>query len=271
MGMKTSVVWADGTFASNTAPLMGPLEECARQAAEMGYDAMSLTINRPEELEAARVGRIMKEYGLKVSGLATGRCYTVDGLGLAMADPERRNGAVDRMLAHTELCARLGEAKLIIGAVRGRIQDAGGAEEYTKLFRDSLERLLKRAEPLGVQLALEAISKIDSDAYCLVGETAEFIRSFHTPALRLQLDSIHLHTNGETDFASEIVKAGDLVGQVDISDLNRMLPDGKHFDFTRLMEALKKIDYQDYLVFEYRAAPPENAAGLGLQYIRGLM
>ena len=259
----------------------------------MGYDAMSLTINRPEELEAARVGRIMKEYGLKVSGLATGRCYTVDGLGLAMADPERRNGAVDRMLAHKgarplcyeengavagfdadvfrELCARLGEAKLIIGAVRGRIQDAGGAEEYTKLFRDSLERILKRAEPLGVQLALEAISKIDSDAYCLVGETAEFIRSFHTPALRLQLDSIHLHTNGETDFASEIVKAGDLVGQVDISDLNRMLPDGKHFDFPRLMEALKKIDYQDYLVFEYRAAPPENAAGLGLQYIRSLM
>ena len=25
MGMKTSAVWADGTFESNTAPLMGPL------------------------------------------------------------------------------------------------------------------------------------------------------------------------------------------------------------------------------------------------------
>ena len=37
MGMKTSAVWADGTFESNTAPLMGPLEDCARRAAELGY------------------------------------------------------------------------------------------------------------------------------------------------------------------------------------------------------------------------------------------
>lgn len=41
MGMKTSAVWADGTFESNTAPLMGPLEDCARRAAELGYDALS--------------------------------------------------------------------------------------------------------------------------------------------------------------------------------------------------------------------------------------
>ena len=53
MGMKTSAVWADGTFESNTAPLMGPLEDCARRAAELGYDALSLTVNRPGELDAA--------------------------------------------------------------------------------------------------------------------------------------------------------------------------------------------------------------------------
>ena len=55
MGMKTSAVWADGTFESNTAPLMGPLEDCARWAAELGYDALSLTVNRPGELDAAYV------------------------------------------------------------------------------------------------------------------------------------------------------------------------------------------------------------------------
>ena len=271
MGMKTSVVWADGTFPCNTAPLTGPLEDCARRAAELGYDAMSLTVNRPEELDGDRVGRVMREYGLKVSGLATGRSYTVDGLGLAVADPQKRGRAVERMMAHQELCARLGEARLIIGAVRGHVRDAGGAEEYQKLFRDSMEKLVRRGESLGVQIALEAISKLDSDAYCLVGETAEFIRSFHSPVLRLQLDSIHLHTNGEEEFDREIRKAGDLVGQVDISDLDRMCPDGKHFDFPRLITALKEISFQDYLVFEYRAAPPENGAGAGLAYIRSLM
>ena len=98
MGMKTSAVWADGTFESNTAPLMGPLEDCARRAAELGYDALSLTVNRPGELDAAYVRRVLGEYGLTASGLATGRIYTVDGLGLGLADQERRQAAVDRML-----------------------------------------------------------------------------------------------------------------------------------------------------------------------------
>lgn len=271
MAMKTSVVWADGTFPSNTAPLMGPLKDCARRAAEMGYEAMSLTVNRPGELEAAQVNGIMKEYGLKVSGLATGRAYTVDGLCLGSADEQVRRAAVDRMLAHMDLCDRLGGAKLIIGAIRGWTRDGGGKENYERLFRSSLEQLLERAEPLGVQIVLEAISKIDSDAYCLVGETAELIRSFHSPALALQLDSIHLHTNGETDFDREILRAGDLIGQVDISDVGRLAPDGQHFDFPRLMAALKQTGYQDYLVFEYRSAPPENAAKAGLDYIRSLM
>ena len=271
MGMKTSAVWEDGTFESNTAPLMGPLEDCARRAAELGYDALSLTVNRPGELDAAYVRRVLGEYGLTASGLATGRIYTVDGLGLGLADQERRQAAVDRMLSHAELCAQLGGAKLIVGAIRGWTRDAGGREAYEPLFRSSMESILARAEQLGIQVAFEAISRIDSDAYCSLSETAEFIRSFRSPALRLQVDSIHLHTNGETDFYQGLLKAGDLIGQVDISDVDRMAPDGRHFDFPLLIQALKETGFQDYLVFEFRANPPADAAKAGLDYIRALL
>lgn len=269
--MKTSVVWADGTFASNTAPLMGRLEACASQAAEMGFDGMSLTVNRPEELDPAEVSRVMRDCGLAVSGLATGRIYTVDGLGLAMADRDRRGAAVSRMLRHTELCAELGGAKLIIGAIRGWVRDAGDRQRYEALFRDSLEQILERARSLQVQVVLEAISRMDSDAFCSIAETAEFIRSFHSDFLRLQLDSIHLHTNGETELYDQILKTADLIGQVDISDVGRRAPDGQHFDFPELIRGLKAAGYQDYLVFEYQASPPEGAAKAGLDYIRTLL
>ena len=271
MAMKTSAVWADGTFASSTAPLMGPLEDCARQAADLGYDALSLTVKDPDERDWGQVLRTLRSCGLEASGLATGRVYTVDGFGLGMADAEKRRAAVDRMLAFLPICAELGGAKLIIGAIRGWTRDAGGREAYGPLFRASLEEILNHAEPLGVPVALEAISRMDSDAYCSIAETADFIRSFHSSALRLQLDSIHLHTNGETQFYEEILRAGELIGQVDISDVDRMAPDGNHFDFPKLIQALKEVRYQDYLVFEYRAAPPECAAKAGLDYIRGLL
>ncbi len=269
--MKTSVVWADGTFESNTAPLMGSLEQCAVRAAELGFDGMSLTVNRPEELDPARIHKIMGACGLAVSGLATGRTYTVDGLGLGMAEAERRNAAVDRMLRHTELCAELGGAKLIIGAVRGWIRDAGDRQRYEMLFRDSVETILKRAQALQVKVVLEAISRMDSDACCSIEETAAFIRSFHSDALQLQLDSIHLHTNGETEIYEKILRSADLLGQVDISDVGRKAPDGKHFDFQELLKGLKDARYQDYLVFEYQASPPEGAVKAGLDYIRSLL
>ena len=140
---------------------MGPLEDCARRAAELGYDALSLTVNRPGELDAAYVRRVLGEYGLTASGLAAGRIYTVDGLGLGLADQERRQAAVDRMLSHAELCAQLGGAKLIVGAIRGWTRDAGGREAYEPLFRSSMESILARAEQLGIQVAFEAISRID--------------------------------------------------------------------------------------------------------------
>lgn len=271
MAMKTSVVVADGTFETNTAPLLGDLEDVIRQAGEIGYDAVCLTVNRPEEVEVERIQAACQKYGVAISGLATGRIYTVDGFSLGSADEENRQEAVRRMLGHAEHCRALGGAKLIVGAIRGWTKDAGGRENYEKQFRKSMETLVSRAEELGIQVVLEAISRIDSDAYCSIAETAEYIRSFHSRAIGLQLDSIHLHTNGELDFYDAIVAAGDLIGQVDISDVDRMAPDGKYFDFPLFLKALHEAKYEGYLLSEYRAQPPENAAKVGLEYIRTLM
>ena len=202
MPMKTSVVIADGSFETNTAPLLGSIDEVFSQAAELGYDAVSVTVNRPEDVDVEGILQAMEKYGVAVSGLATGRIYTVDGFTLGSGDETNRMEAVNRMLGHAEICAKLKGAKLIIGAIRGWTKDAGGRENYEKQFRKSMETL---------------------------------------------------------------------VGQVDISDVDRMAPDGKHFDFPLFMKALHEVGYQDYLLSEYRAAPPENAAKVGLDYIKTLM
>jgi len=271
MSMKTSVVIADGTFETNTAPLLGSIDDVFRHASQLGYDAVSVTVNRPEDVDVEALSAASKKYGVAISGLATGRIYTVDGYTLGSGDESNRHEAVRRMLGHAEICAQLGGAKLIIGAIRGWTRDAGGRENYEKQFRKSMETLLTRAEELNIKVLLEAISYIDSDAYCTIPETAQYIRSFHSPALQLQLDSIHIYNNNETNYYDEIIKAGDLVGQVDISDVDRMAPDGKHFDFPLLMKALHEIGYEEYLLSEYRASPPENAAKAGLDYMKTLM
>ena len=268
MSMKTSVVIANGTFPTATAPLLGSVEAVFAQASELGYDAVSVTVNHPDDVDVEAILAAMGQYGVKVSGLATGRICGADGFSISSADEANRTEAVDRMLGHLEICKKV-DAKLIIGTVRGRVAVAGDRNTYEKQFRKSMTVILEKAEQLGVKVMLEAMSELDGDTYQTVAEAGECVRSFHSPALQLQIDTMHIAYNKE-DFASDLRTYGDLLGQVDISDPERMVPGGKLFDFPALIEVLKEVGFEGYLLSEFRAAPPENAAKVGLDYIKSL-
>jgi sugar phosphate isomerase/epimerase len=268
--MRTSVVVADASFQGVTAPLIGSWEEVLRQASEIGFDAVQLTVNRPVDVPVKRLLMGLRQYGLVVSSIATGLGYTLDGLSLGNADEEKRLAAARRMKEHISLAARLGGAKVIIGAIRGRASDSGSLDIFDGQFRKSLDELLFDAEQKCIDLTLEASDRYETDFCISVEETARFIKSYDSPRLRLQLDTMHmLYENQDT--CKEILKYGHLLAQVDISDENRMTPDGKHFNFPLLIEALLQIRYKGFLVFEYRPHPGGNSAKTGFDYICGLL
>lgn len=269
MSMKTSVVVADGTFPTATAPLLGSVEEVFSQAAAIGYDAVSITVNDPKDVDVQAILAAMKTYGVAVSGLATGRICGADGLSISSSDEENRPAAVDRLLGHIDICAKL-NAKLIIGTVRGRVCVAGDRVTYDRQFRKSMETILAYAEKLGVTVMLEAMSELDGDTFQTMAQAGECVRSFQSPALKLQIDTMHLAYNRE-DFYHDIQKYGDLLEQVDISNPDRMVPDDAQFDFPLLFRVLKEVNFNGYLLSEFRAAPPEGAAKVGLDYIKSLL
>ena len=269
MSMRTSVVVADGTFPTATAPLLGPIDVVFRQAAALGYDAVSITVNHPKDVNIDEILSAMETYGVAVSGLATGRIYGADGYSISSSDEENRLEAVERLLGHVDICAKL-NAKLIIGTVRGRVQVADDWNTYDKQFRKSMDVILTHAESKDVKVMLEAMSELDGDTYQTIEQAGDCVRSFHSSALQLQIDTMHLAYNNE-DFYHDILKYGDLLGQVDISNPGRMIPDGTKFDFPLLLKALKEVNFDGYLLSEFRAAPPENAAKVGLEYIKSLM
>ena len=269
MFMKTSVVIADGTFPTATAPLLGSVDEVFSQASKLGYDAVSVTVNHPADVDVETILSAMNCYGVKVSGLATGRICGADGFSISSADEDNRAEAVKRMLGHLDICKKL-DAKLIIGTVRGRVAVAGDRETYEKQFRKSMAAILEKAEQLGVKVMLEAMSELDGDTYQTITEAGQCVRSFNSTALQLQIDTMHIAYNKE-DFVSDIRTYGDLLGQVDISDPDRMIPSENHFNFPALIAVLKEVGFDGYLLSEFRAAPPENAAKVGLDYIKSLM
>lgn len=268
--MKTSVVVADKTFRGNTAPLLGSYEDVTRQAAEIGFDAIQLTVNRPKEVSIAPLLQAAEKHGLAISSIATGLGYSMDGLSLGHPDRANREQAVQRMIEHIQLATELGNPLVIIGAIRGWAKENSSWSEFEEYFTDSVKRLLDEAVKKDITLILEANDHLETDAYLSVAETAAFIQRFQCPNFKLHLDSMHLLYEKQ-DTYQEILNYASLIAQVDISDEDRMAPDGKHFDFPTMIKALKEINYSNYLVFEYRSAPPVGAAKLGFDYIRSLI
>ena len=268
--MKTSVIIADGTFPCATAPLQGPYETIFPMAAEIGYEAVQLTVNRPEDVDAALLRKLMEQTGLRVSGLATGMGYTVDGLCLGAGDENIRRMAVERMKGHIDLARALDDAMVIIGAIRGRFADAGSGELFYQQFHRSMEEVVAYAEQKKIVVILEANDHLETDAYITIRDTARFIRGFHTPFFKLHLDTMHMLYENE-EIEGPILENVDILAQVDISGEDRSCPCEGGYDYPAVIRALKKAGFGGYLAFEYRPEPPENGAKVGYDYIRSLI
>lgn len=268
--MKTSVTVADGTFPTVTACLLGSYEKVAKEAAAIGYDALQITVNRPKEVPLKELLAALKKYKLNVSSIGTGLGNAVDGLSMGSSDEANRAAAVNRMKEHVDLALQLDGARVGIGIMRGFIKDAGSREIYVQQFRKSVSELLAYADEKAIDVIMEANDHTETDMYLAVKETADFVQSFNSERFKLQIDSIHMLKENQ-DVYTEVLRTAPLLAQVDISDENRMAPDGRHFDFPLLIKALKEANYNDYLVFEFRAEPPENAAKVGFDYIMKLL
>ena len=270
--MKNSVVIADGTFKTNTAPLLGSFDAVAAAASDIGFDGLQLTVNKPSEVDLVALERALAKYDLVVSSIATGRGYTVDGLCLASGDLENRMGAVQRMKEHIDLGSRLGGARAVVGAIRGWTREAGSPEAYLSCLRDSLLELADYGEKKNVDIVFEANDHLETDQLLNIEDTAAYLRALGTSRVKLQIDTMHIY-NENDDFYPAILRHGDILAQVDISGPARCTPSAavKDFDYQKLMQALKQIDYQDWCVFEFEAIPNENNAKAGFDYIKGLL
>lgn len=268
--MKLSAIIADGTFPCATAPLQGEYEAVIQQAAKIGFDAVQLTVNRPQDIDPALINRVTAKYGVTVSAIATGMGYTADGLSLGSGDETIRRKAVERMRGHVDLASELGNAMVIIGAIRGRFADAPTRDIYYRQLHKSIREAVDYAEQKGVVIILEASDHFETEAYITIQNTAAYIREINSPSLRLQLDTMHMLYENE-EIHDQILSCADITVQVDISGEDRLCPTQCDYDFPAVISALKESGFQGVLAFEYRPAPPENAAEAGYQYIRRLL
>ncbi len=264
------VAVAESVPAGTPVLFQGEFSKIIPKVAEIGYDAVEVHVQYPDLVNVEEWKRVCEKYQVWVASLASGSAYLAEGISLSHRDPEKRRLAVERMKGHIRLAQKLG-ALATIGVLKGFASECGSWEEFEANYRESLEECVAYAQERGVIIAMECVNHKEGDAFNTIAQCADFVRSFHSDALRIYIDTYHMDLE-ETDISSAIRGAADVIAYAQISDRNRRYPDGRHCNMRLTTDTLKEIDYQGYLSLECRPEPSgEEAARKGLAFMRSLL
>ena len=253
--------------------------------ASHGFDGVEITVMYhadPAQTSPQRRREIRRR--LKSSGVAASALHFIFGPGLKMTadDPQARADVTKHIDSVLELAHDLEAPMVVVGgggvrAVPTTLDREVGTERVLEVLGNSA----RRAEALGVSIGLEAINRYETNLGRTLAECKRYVEAIASPAMKVVGDTFHMNIE-EASLAGAIAGCGPLLGHLQVEDSHRLAPGGGHIDFPPIVEALRRIDYQGFLSFEFFWIAPEllylptfeacdAEAQRGLQAMRALL
>lgn len=256
------------------SPLLfsGDMEGGFKVMSSLGYSGVDLSLLDSGALDQAWIIDKTKSCSLKVYTIATGQTYYNEGYSLYSTEADRREKAVARIRSHIDFASKLG-AMVIIGGIRGKIEEAGDNQKRTRLEdngRSAIYRCLKHAEEHKVTLLLEPINRYETNVINTLEEGVRLIEEIGSENLLLLPDIFHMNIE-EKSIEESLLKSKSQIGYIHFSDSNRQAPGFGHLDFIKILSTLVKMDYRNPIGIEILPKPDDfSAAEQAITYLRKL-
>jgi sugar phosphate isomerase/epimerase len=215
--------------------------ESVEAMAEVGFDYAELSLRDM----AALSGRAFDELAGRVerSGIQCEACNNLFPPEIRLTGPPAHPGrAVEYAEAAMDRAARLGAKVIVFGSSGARNVPEGFAMEAAW---EQLSELLRRLAPLAaerdVTLAIEHLTRGESNIVNRVSDALQLAREVDHPAVQILIDFYHLELENED--ARIIAEAGPRVRHVHLARVEgRQFPRG-HSDCAALFEGLARAGY----------------------------
>ena len=241
-------------FSACTAAFgMADLKKIIDTSAELGYDAVELTValHLPVDSTKERRKEVLgwiHDAGIVCSALH----YIIDGtLRLLSTDPEMMQKSVDYMKKVVDVAYDM-ECQTVIVGSGGKtrsFEPDWEREAGVKCMVEVIHQVGEYAQEKGVTLAIEAINRYETNFLNTLEEAVNFVNMVNLPNVRTMADTYHLNIE-EVNPKETILKYGHTLANLHLADSNRQAPGDGHFDFASVAEALREVGFNGYCSFE---------------------
>ncbi len=218
-----------------------------RAAAEAGLDFLEIPLLDPGSFDAASHVNVLRDVGLEAT------CSLVLPKHAHM--PDRPHAAIGFLTSALEQCARI-EARVLCGCIAyslGTLKGRGPTPEEHQTVQDALGEVARRADALGITLALEACNRYETYLYNTLEDARRTVLAVGAPNLKLHADTYHMNIE-ETGFRTPILGTRDVLHYVHMSESHRGMVGTGTVDWEQVFQALKDANFNGYLALESFAA-----------------
>jgi D-psicose/D-tagatose/L-ribulose 3-epimerase len=132
----------------------------------------------------------------------------------------------------------------------------------------SIKEVAKIAVENNVLIVLEVVNRFEQFIMNCCDEGLDYVKRVDSPNVKIMLDTFHMNIE-EDSIGGAIEKAGSYLGHFHISENNRRPPGYGHIPWDEMASALKKINYQGYIVME-PFLMPGGQVGQGMKVFRDM-
>lgn len=230
-----------------------------RKAKNIGYDVIEIAVEDRELIDWVALKKVARELGLRVT---VSGAFGMDR-DISSERPEiRANGLsyiIDCLEIANDFESPVFGGPLYSAVGKTRLVSAEQKVQEKQWCQENLYQAIRRAEGLGVTLALEPLNRFETDMVNTVDQAIAIVDDLNSPYLKILLDTFHSNIE-EKDIPASIIKLGDRLVHIQANENDRGTPGTGHLDWLGIRDALRTIGYDGSLVIETFGAPSKELA-----------
>jgi len=222
-----------------------------KTVSDIGYDDIEIPLNEPKNIDIQLVKKMSKKFNIDVT---TSVALPANANFMSINEKEIEY-AKSFMKNCIQIASSIGSS--VLGGVIYAPWGETNVNKTSKAFKsliDNLKDVDKYAKSLGVKLCIEPVNRFESNVINTANEGLSLIEKIDSDNIFILLDTFHMNIE-EKDITSTIKRVGKKIGHFHTCENDRGIPGTGHIPWKNIIEALKAIDYDGYLVFEAFKAP----------------